>query len=164
MIADDRVLVVYLPTPADYARIAHEGWYRIPQRFAPKGLYAEYFAFYFGRAFGHQKWAIHFYAERLGHELATRQMLLPDEASHPRANDLYYKVQLGPLQPLRQPIISLRWRRVSFIHTTGDRFREAVELNDLLLRGGEFVSREQTTLRETAVSFSALSSKPTESL
>jgi hypothetical protein len=148
---EDRVLVAYVPRPADFAVVQADSWYRIPQRYSPKGLYAEYFAFYFGRHFGHEKWAIHYYAPQLGHELVTRQSLFPDQAAHPRANDLYYKVQLGPLRQLARPIISLRWRRVTFIHTTWDRFQDATEINDLFIDGGEYVDRLYATLKDQGI-------------
>jgi hypothetical protein len=61
---------------------------------------------------------------------------------------LYYKVQLGPLQQLQRPIVSMRWRRITFIHTTWDRFQDAVEINDLFVDGGEYVDRLYATLRE----------------
>lgn len=149
MYPEDRILITYVPTPADFARLQQERWYRIPQAAAPKGLYAEYFAFYFGHAFGPEKWAIHYYAENLGHELATRRMILPHEPDHPRADEWYYKVQLGDLIKLERPIISLQWRRITFIHTTWDRFHEAVEINDLLLNGGYYVDRVFNTLRDS---------------
>lgn len=148
MYPEDRVLVAYVPTPADFRLIEEEGWYRIPQSAAPKGLYAEYFAFYLGSAFGVRKWAIHQYARRLGHELLVRRSLFPAEVDHPRADQLYYKVQLGPLQPLERPIISLHWRRVTFVHTTWDRLVTAVEINDLFLDGDPYVDRAFAVLRE----------------
>lgn len=148
MYPEDRVLVAYVPDPADFEIIQNEGWYRIPQKHAPKGLYAEYFAFYFGQKFGPQKWAIHYYAPRLGHELTTRAALFPEQPDHPRAADLYYRVQLGPLRQLERPIVSLRWRRVTFIHTTWDRFQDATEINDLFVEGGEYVDRLYATLKE----------------
>jgi hypothetical protein len=151
MYPEDRVLVAYIPQPADFAIVQTEGWYRIPQRQAPKGLHAEYFAFYFGRHFGLEKWAIHYYAKRLGHELVTRLSLFPDQPQHPRAQDLYYKVQLGPLQRRERPIVSLRWRRITFIHTTWDRFQDAVEINDLFVTGGEYVDRLYAALKERGV-------------
>lgn len=151
MYPEDRVLVAYVPRPADFAIVQNEGWYRIPQQFAPKGLHAEYFAFYFGRHFGPEKWAIQYYARNLGHELTTRLALFPDEPEHPRAQDLYYKVQLGPLQKLERPILSLRWRRVTFIHTTWDRFNIATEINDLFVDGDEFVDRLYAALKERGV-------------
>lgn len=145
---EDRVLVAYMPHPDDFALAEREGWYRIPQKHAPKGLHAEYIAFYFGQRFGDMKWAIHYFAPRAGHELTTRAILFPDQPDHPRANDYYYKVQLGPLQKLERPIISLRWRRVTFVHTTWDRFQDATELNDLFVEGGEYVDRLYATLKE----------------
>jgi hypothetical protein len=152
MYPEDRVLVAYVPRPSDFDLVRREGWYRIPQRSAPKGLHAEVIAFYFGAAFGDEKYAIHYYARNAGHELARRRDLLPDEAGHPRANDIYYKVQLGPLQRLAQPIVSLRWRRLTFVHTTWDRFQDATEINDLFIEGGPYVDRLYATLKERGVS------------
>lgn len=151
MYPEDRVLVAYVPHPSDFAIAREQGWYRIPQRHAPKGLHAEYIAFYFGRRFGEEKWAIHYYATRTGHELLHRRDLLPDEPDHPRAEDLYYKVQLGAIQKRAQPIISLRWRRITFIHTTWDRFEDATEINDLYIEGGPYVDRLYAVLKEEGI-------------
>lgn len=148
MYPEDRVLVAYVPRPADFDIVREQGWYRIPADSAPKGLHAEIIAFYFGRHFGEDKWAIHYYAPRTGHELARRRDLLPDEPDHPRADALYYKVQLGPLVRRERPIVSLRWRRVTFIHTTWDRFEDAVEINDLFIEGGPYVDRLYAVLKE----------------
>ena len=151
MYPEDRVLVAYLPDPADFQLILNEGWYRIPEKHAPKGLFAEYYAFYFGRKFGENKWAIHYYAQQLGYELVTRLDLLPDEPDHPRVNDRYYKVSLGPLIQLDQPIHSLRWRRITFIHSTWDRFQDAQEINDLFVEGGDYVDRLYYALKERGI-------------
>lgn len=151
MYPEDRVLVVYTPRAADFALVQSQGWYRIPQRHAPKGLFAEYFAFYFGRHFGAEKWAIHYYARQQGHELVTRRILFPEQPDHPRADQLYYKVQLGPLQHLPKPIVSLRWRRITFLHTTWDRFQDATEINDLFIDGGEYVDRLYATLKDRGI-------------
>jgi hypothetical protein len=152
MYPEDRVLVAYMSDPADFALARDQGWYRIPQRHVPKGIYAEYFAFYFGSQFGPEKWAIHYYAQRLGHELVPRRLLFPDQPDHPRADDPYYKVQLAPLQRLERPIVSLRWRRITFLHTTWDRFQYATEVNDLFLDGGDYVNRVIATLKERGIS------------
>ena len=148
MYPDDRVLVVYVPSLADFDFIRQEGWYRIPQRHTPKGFTSEYFAFYFGKAFGLRKWAIHYFAPRLGHELVYRRDLFPNEQDHPHADSLYYKVQLGPMEQLKNPILSLRWRRLTFLHTTWDRFQDAREINDLLIQGDGYVDRLFTTLKD----------------
>ena len=148
MFPDDRVLVAYVPTPADFSLIQGQGWYRIPYAMAPKGLYAEWVAFYFGAAFGRHKWSVQAYAPRLGHELVQRKDLLPDQLDHPRAEDWYFRLQVGPVEFLERPIISLQWRRITFLHTTGDRFQDAVELNDLFLDGEGYVDRAFTVLKD----------------
>ena len=151
MYPEDRVLVAYVPNRADFEIVQTKGWYRIPQKHAPKGLHAEYFAFYFGSKFGTEKWAIHYYAPQLGHELTTRSALFPDQLDHPRAHEMYYKVQLGSLQKLERPIVSLRWRRIIFLHTTWDRFLDATEINDLFVDGEPYVDRLYATLKERGI-------------
>jgi hypothetical protein len=49
---------------------------------------------------------------------------------------------------LEQPIVSLRWRRITFIHTTWDRFQDAREINDLFVEGPPYVDRRFVVLRE----------------
>jgi len=44
---------------------------------------------------------------------------------------LLYQVLLSPLQALPAPIFSRRWRRINFIPTTGEKFFQALEINDL---------------------------------
>ena len=145
---DDRVLVAVMNRPQDFEIARDQGWYRVPEQKASRSLYFEYVAFYFTGAFGEQGWAVHHYARRLGHELSTRRELLPAEVDHPRAGEYYYKLQLGPLQRRDPPIVSLRWRRVTFIHTTWDRFEAAEEINDLFAEGGQFVDRLFHALRD----------------
>ena len=151
MYPEDRVLVAYVPQPADFEIVQEAGWYRIPQKHAPKGLHAEYFAFYFGSRFATEKWAIHYYAPQLGHELTTRLALFPGQPDHPRAQEMYYKVQLGPLLKRERPIVSLRWRRITFLHTTWDRFVDATEINDLFVDGEPYVDRLYATLKERGI-------------
>lgn len=152
MHAEDRVLVAVMNRPSDFEIARDQGWYRVPEAKATRGVFFEYVAFYFAAAFGDQKWAIHYYTRRLGHELVTRRELLPDELNHPRAGAAYYKLQLGPLQKREPPIVSLRWRRVTFIHTTWDRFEAADEINDLFVEGDEFVDRLYHALRDANLS------------
>jgi hypothetical protein len=77
----------------EHARDAH--WYRIPVRSAPKFFPPDYVAFYFTKPFGQDAFSIRWYAQVRGHELVTRRDLLPDEPDHPRAEQRYYKLQLG---------------------------------------------------------------------
>jgi len=76
-----------------------------------------------------------------GHELARRRDLLPNEPDHPRADQANY--QLGPLERLDLPIVSLRWRRITFIETTWDRFHKAQEINELCASGGGILKAGQ---------------------
>jgi hypothetical protein len=134
----DRVLVGIMNSRRDFAIARDEGWYRIPQRRAPDSTTeALVLAFYFTKAFGEEKWAIHYYAPVEGHELALRRDLLPGQPDHPRADEAYYKLQIGPLMKLDDPIPSLRWRRVTFIESTWDRFIAAEEINDLYVSGDD---------------------------
>ncbi|MCB0208170.1 MAG: hypothetical protein KDJ52_02500 [Anaerolineae bacterium] len=130
---DDRVLVTIMNNLEDWRRVHDENWYRIPVKHAPEPVpNIDWIAFYQTKAFGGDRWAVHFYAKVLGHELLTRRDLIPTEANHKRANAWYYKLMLGPLHHKLPPIISERRRRITFIFTTGDRFEAAVEINDLL--------------------------------
>jgi hypothetical protein len=132
--ADARVLVCLINSPRDLEIARWDHWYRIPVKRAPAEYTPDIIAFYLTSDFGDEKWAIHEFAPVRGHELVRRVDLFPDEPNHPRANDLYYKLQLGPLQRLPRPIPSLKWRRITFIQTTGDRFLNALEIGDLVER------------------------------
>lgn len=149
---EDRVLVAVITRSKDFQAVRDLGWYRVPEKKAPRGVFFEYIAFYFTAAFGEQGCAVHYYARRLGHELVSRRELLPDEPDHPRADERYYKLQLGPLQERVPPIISQRWRRITFIHTTWDRFQAAAEINDLFTEQDEFVDRLYHALRDAGLS------------
>jgi len=136
--AADRVLVGVLTTPEDFKIARDCGWYRIPTRHAPPSVMdTAVLAFYFTSAFNDEKWAIHWFAEVRGYELMQRRDLLPEQVDHPHANDLYYKMQLGPLIHREPPIPSLRWRRITFLETTWDRFNTAEEINDLYMSGAD---------------------------
>ncbi len=137
MDADDVVLVALLNSPRDLDLARTERWYRIPAKHAPAHFpLARYIAFYLTKPFGDGKWSIREYAPIRGHELVRRRDLFPDEADHPRADEAYYKLQLGALIALPRPIVSRAGRRLLFIWTSGDKFLRAVEVNDLLGRSG----------------------------
>jgi hypothetical protein len=132
MLPDDTVLVAVMNSPRDWELVQSEGWYRLPVKHAPEGApHFDWLAFYFTKSFGDDRWAIHYYAAVEGHELSIRRDLIPSEPDHPRAGQWYFKLQIGPLQHKLPPILSARWRRVTFIVTTGDRFMEAAAINDL---------------------------------
>lgn len=147
MFPEDTVLIAYVPTPADFNLIQQERWYRIPVAQCPKGIYADYIGFYFGQNFGSQKWGIHYFAPIRGHELVRRIDLFPDQPDHARAKDRYFKVQLGKVRPRGEPIVSLSWRRLLFLHTTWDRFCTAKEITDLTM-GVEPLHQRGRAIRE----------------
>src|SRR5512133_2352126 len=100
------ILVTLLKEPRDLEIARLLGWYRIPLRSAPKVIAVDYLAFYQTAAFGASgRWRIQYVAPVRGHELATRAELLRDEPDHPHAHQEYYKIQVGPLVSLPQPIL-----------------------------------------------------------
>lgn len=152
MYPDDRVLVGVINRKGDLNRLLQEQWYRIPQPRMPHGIYVEYLAFYIsGSAARHLDGAgIYYYAQRRGVELAYRRDLLPKEADHPRANDVYYKVQLDP-PVARIPIRNPSKRSISFIWTTWDRFIKAETIADLYSQTDYFVDRIYHALRDRQI-------------
>jgi hypothetical protein len=74
------------------------------------------------KAFGENRWAIHYYAPIQGHELVARRDLIPSEPDHPQAGNWYYAFQLDPLEHKLPPIVSHRCRRVTFIVTSSNRY------------------------------------------
>lgn len=129
--SEERVLVVVMNNPRDFRLLQEEGWYRIPVRRAPRQVAADFLAFYQTGAFPEERWSIRYYAAVKGYRLVKRSELLPAEATHPRANDYYFKVEIGPLQTLPRPIPSRKLRRITFIPTTLQRLLRAREVNDL---------------------------------
>jgi hypothetical protein len=133
----DLILVAVMPSPRDLEIARVLGWYRIRYVKAPKTVAVDQVAFYQTARFGAEKWSIHYTAPVLGHELVTRAELLRTERDHPRAKEQYFKLQLGPLETLARPIPSLKWRRLTFFYTTGERLLQATEINDLIVDGEE---------------------------
>lgn len=131
------VLVCLLPTPRDLEIARLLGWYRIPLRTAPKVVAVDFLAFYQPSAFGERGGQIEYIAEVRGHELTTRAELLKDEPEHPRAREEYYKIQLGGLEKLREPIKTDKWKRLTFLYSTGEYLMNAKSLNDLVIEGEE---------------------------
>ena len=133
----DLILVCLLPTPRDLEIARLLGWYRIPLRSAPKVVAVDYLAFYQPSAFAERGGQIEYFAPVLGHELTTRGELLKDEADHPRATEEYYKIQIGGLEKLPNPITADKWKRLTFLYTTGEYLLKAKTLNDLVVDGDE---------------------------
>jgi hypothetical protein len=128
---DDLILVVIINSPRDLEIARVLGWYRIPVKTAPKTLQVDWIAFYHTAAFGEEKWSVRYIAPVRGYELCRRIDLLKDEIDHPQAGEPYLKVQVGPLKALADPILSRKWRRFTFLYTTGEQMRNARDVADL---------------------------------
>jgi hypothetical protein len=148
---DSLILVAVMPDRRDLEIARLLGWYRIRFKSAPKVLEADFVAFYQTGAFGpDHRWRIESFSELRGHELVTRRELFRDEPDHPRANEEYYKLALGPLQSLPEPILAKSWKRLTFLYTTGALFSMARELPDLVA-GSEERAGLWRILRERAL-------------
>jgi hypothetical protein len=151
MFPEDRVLIGVINRKRDLATAQAEGWYRIPQRRMPRGVNVEYIGFFLSGAFKEKNGGIHYYAETKGLELAYRKELLPKEADHPRANDVYYKLQIGDLIDKQPPVLNPTRRPITFIYTTWDRFVSAEQISDLYSQDDYFVERIYHALRDKGV-------------
>ncbi len=115
-----------------------------------QGIHAEYVAFFLsGKVFKEQSGTIPYYARRTGLELAYRKDLLPLEAKHKHANDVYYKVQFDTLRVKDPPITNPTRRPVTFVYTTWDRFIHARQISDLYSDADYYVDRIYYALRQT---------------
>lgn len=131
------VLVCLLPTPRDMEIARLLGWYRIPLKSAPKVVSVDYLAFYQPASFGERGGQVEYIAQVRGHELTTRGELLKDESDHPRAKEEYFKIQIGGLEKLKNPIQTDKWKRLTFLYSTGEYLLNAKTLNDLVVEGEE---------------------------
>jgi hypothetical protein len=154
VLPEDSVLVGVINRKRDlvYARDQH--WYRIPQARMPRGITADYLAFFLSRSFGERNGAIHYYARRKGLELRYRRDLLPDEPNHPNADEAYYRVALGDFEYKDPPVVNNTRRSITFIYTTWDRFVHARTIADLYSENDYFVDRIFYALHEHGVNVS----------
>lgn len=135
--ATDLILICLLRTPRDLEIARLLGWYRIPFRTSPKVVAVDHLAFYQPSSFNETGGQIIWVARVKGHELTTRAELLKDEPDHPRAREEYYKIQIDTLKRLDPPIRAEKWRRLTFLYTTGEYLLKARTLNDLVIRSDE---------------------------
>jgi len=133
----DLILVCFVPAPRDLEIARVLGWYRIPLRTAPKVVTVDHLAFYQPASFGEAGGRISSTAPVRGHELTTRAELFKDQAGHPRGGEEYYRIQVGSLESLPQPILADNWRRITFLYTTGEYLLRARSLHDLVVESDE---------------------------
>lgn len=135
--AKGEVLVAIVNQKKDWQHLQQESWYRIPVSSVQRWLHdcwpPTWLAFYQTKVFGNEAHAINYYGRVSRIEQTTRLKLLPDDTpkNHPKANRPYFKLTIDRLRPLPQPVLSRRLRRIVFIPTTVEKFRQAIEINDL---------------------------------
>lgn len=133
------VLVAIVNNQEDLARAAVDGWYRIPQRRAPRRIGADYLALYLtGAIEGEGAHSVAWYAPTRRYRLLARCDLIPDEPNHPRANDSYFRIDIGPLRPLQPPVPAASYRRLTFIHTTLEQLLSARDVTELFRKDDPF--------------------------
>jgi hypothetical protein len=151
MFPDDRVLVGVINRKRDLMYAQNDHWYRVPQKQFPHGLQAEYVALFLSKAFKERNGGIYYFALWRGIELVHRKDLLPNEADHARADEVYYKIQLGDLKEKDPPVLNPTRRTVSFIYTTWDRFVHAQQVSDLYSKGDYYVDRIYHALHDEGI-------------
>lgn len=127
------VLVALLKEPRDLEIARAQHWYRIPVcRLPERASSMAVIAFYLPRSFGEERWSIRYWAPVVRMAQVRRIDLFPEEGDHPRAQEAYYQVWLGEVQELPRPIVSRRWRRITFIVTHWERLLAVEAVEDLL--------------------------------
>jgi hypothetical protein len=120
-------LVALMNNKPDFLIAQNEHWYRIPTDKAPKNLregIVKYIAFYQSRVFNNDKYMIRYYAKVQKIEIKSRKELFPDEPfNSKKSHKTYYKIIFESLNELAKPIPSHRGRRILFVPTTYDKFR-----------------------------------------
>ena len=145
---EDLILVAVMKDPRDLEIARVLGWYRIPLQTAPKTVRVDWIVFFLTSAFGEERWSVRYIAKVLGHELLTRGELLREESDHPRADEPYFKILLGPLLELPRPIPAEKWRRFTFLYTTGERFTQTNDVRDLRVPPSDERDRLWKLIRE----------------
>jgi hypothetical protein len=132
------ILVCVIPAVRDMEIARLLGWYRIPFRSAPKVVDVDFLAFYQPSVFpAPEGGKINYLAQVKGHELTSRAELFREEIDSPRANEEYFKLQIGPLMQLDTPIEASSWKRITFLYTTGEYLIRAKTIQDLVVHSEE---------------------------
>jgi very-short-patch-repair endonuclease len=131
----DRVLVAIMNNHLDFGLANDKHWYRIPVPSVLKWLKGrwppQWLAFYQTKVFGAEAFGVRYYAKVEDIVETSRGELLPDETGDPKRSQRYYKLLLRPLNCLDRPIVNRRRRPIIFITSTGAKFLQATEINEL---------------------------------
>ncbi len=111
------VLVGVLKNKRDQKLLLREHWYRIPMAHMPKRNFT-HLAFYQPAIFGTHGQRIEYYAPVGTRKILKREILLPLEYKHPRAQDDYAFISVKKVIKLEHPIRNIIPRRVTFGFTS----------------------------------------------
>jgi len=125
------VLVAILKDSSDLDILQERKWYRVPVDKAPRRWPPKWLAFYQGKEFGDEQYAVNYYGRVSKIQIARRHELFPEEPPSVKSEREYYQVWLDSVERLARPIRSNRPRRIVFVPTTWQKFSAAGEINDL---------------------------------
>lgn len=129
------LLVAIMNNQIDFSIARDRHWYRIPVDSVSKWLKnkwpPQWLSFYQTKAFQEKAHSIQYYSRVLKINIAKRWQLFPERPIEKNSDKLYYQLLIEPLKKLSKPIYSRRWRRIVFIPTTWEKFKVAMEINDL---------------------------------
>jgi hypothetical protein len=97
---ENRALVAVMKNGRDMEIARHHGWYRIPVRTAPKHMDFGWLALYQTNVFKTEGSAVNYYGRVTSRTIVKRWELFPNEPSHPRAQEDYYKITFSRLERL----------------------------------------------------------------
>jgi len=135
MTCEKNVLIAVMNNQKDFETARDKNWYRIPVSSAKKWIKDNWpplwIAFYHTKAIQNEPYQIKYFAAVREIRELRRWQLFPKELHNEKTNVWYYQIFISPLIQLTTPIISHRWRRITFISTTWDKLIRAAEVNEL---------------------------------
>jgi len=129
--SDDAVVLALLRRPSDEERLLSAGTYHLPASKSAPLLGARTMVWYVPAWHPVTPWSVRYRAEISAGWLTTRRLYLPEEAVHPRANELYWIVRVAGLEVLDPVLPSLRWRRVGVHRLQSHALLRATELGEV---------------------------------
>lgn len=133
-------LVAVVNHDSDLLRFHNDSWYRIPDRILGRSIArnaleeSSTLALYQSTAVTEGlPQSIEWWGEIDGIETVRRRELIPEEPTHPAAEELYHRIGLSNIHRLERPIVSRVPRRITFLRTTRERLLRASDINDLVI-------------------------------
>ena len=127
---NNTVLIGVVNRKKDLDILLKKKWYRIPVKHAPVKK-ASHLALYQTSVFGRQGKRITYYAKIKSIKTVKRKTLLPEEKNHPRKNELYLKLILGPIQKLSRSILNRGRIRITFGFTVLSKLKSSHDVYQL---------------------------------